>query len=61
MARGLLEQGNVAQADSLLDARVAADPDDWRAAWYRGIGALAADDTRTAGRLFAFVCHELAR
>ena len=29
------------------------------AAWYRGIGALVADDTRTAGRHFASVYHDL--
>ena len=48
LARALIAEDRLAEAATVLDAVGEADPGDWRVAWYRGVGALAAGAPETA-------------
>ena len=55
MARALIDAGDYAAAEELVAAIEAADPWEWRAAWYRGVSELARDRPLAAGASFGVV------
>ncbi|XVQ11230.1 tetratricopeptide repeat protein [Spirillospora sp. CA-255316] len=52
LARVRIELGELDEARRVLDEIAAAQPDDWRADWYRGAAALAAGRFRDASEIF---------
>ena len=62
LARALIAEDRRAEAAAtVLDAVGEADPGDWRVAWYRGVGALAAGAPETATKSSNGSCTTLAR
>ncbi len=55
LARVLLQVGRLDEAGDVLDDVLRSDPWEWRARWYRGVAALAADRTDAATAEFAAV------
>ena len=58
-ARAALESGNQRLLDECIHQLLADDPWEWRAVWMAGLGALAADDDRTAQSSFNAVYGQL--
>jgi serine/threonine-protein kinase PknG len=54
-ARTLIEAGRIEEAERALDQVAAADPWEWRTAWYRGLAALHDRDGAAALRAFEHV------
>ncbi len=52
LARALIDAGELDRAGAALAELAAADPDDWRVDWYRGLGELAAGRLADAWGLF---------
>jgi serine/threonine-protein kinase PknG len=59
LARALIEAGELAEADELIDEIERDDPWEWRAAWSRGIGQLARGAPVAAGVSFNAVYRAL--